>query len=108
MPRAATQIIVTVMDMKLVFRGYSSEPRADGLFYFFFRLALLGGDPAWQVPHGLPFAIAGVACALDIASEFIATVRKNKATAPMAALTSHDLLIFANRMSPSEIPPSTR
>ena len=76
-------------------------PRAEGLFYFF-RLDLLGGDPEWQVPHGLPFAIAGVACALDIVSELIATVRKNKAIAPMAALTSPDLMIFANRMSPSE------
>ena len=66
---------------------------------------MLGGDPAWQVPHGLPFAIAGVACALDIASELIAAVRKNKATAPMAALTSPGVLIVANRMSPSEIGP---
>ena len=78
--------------------------RAQGLFYFFFRLDLLGGDPAWQVAHGLPFAIAGVACALDTANEFIATVRKNKATAPMAALTSPDLLIFACR-PPREVPP---
>lgn len=63
---------------------------------------MLGGDPEWQVPHGLPFAIAGVACALDIVSELIATVRKNKAIAPMAALTSPDLMIFANRMSSSD------
>jgi hypothetical protein len=64
---------------------------------------LLGGDPAWQAPHGLPFAIAGVACALDTVSELIVTVRKNKATAPMTALTSPDLIIFANRMSPSDL-----
>jgi len=76
-------------------------PRAEGLFYFF-RLDLLGGDPEWQVPHGLPFAIAGVACALDIVSELIATVKKNKAIAPMAALTSPGLMIFANRMSSSD------
>ena len=76
-------------------------PRAERLFYFF-RLDLLGGDPEWQVPHGLPFAIAGVACALDIVSELTATIRKNKTIAPMAALTSPDLLIFADRMSPSE------
>jgi hypothetical protein len=74
--------------------------RAAGLFYFF-RLDLLGGEPAWQVVHGLPFAIAGVACALDTVNELTATVRKNKATAPMAALTSPGLAIFENRMSPS-------
>jgi len=62
---------------------------------------LLGGEPAWQVVHGLPFAIAGVACALDIVSELTATVRQNKATAPMAVLTSTDLPIFENRMSSS-------
>ena len=78
-------------------------PRAEGLFYFF-RLDLLGGDPEWQVPHGLPFAIAGVACALDIVSELTATIRKNKTIAPMAALTSPDLLIFACR-PPREVPP---
>ena len=77
-------------------------PRAENLFYFFFRLDLLGGDPAWQVPHGLPFAIAGVACTLDTVSELIATVRKNKATAPMAVLTSPDLILF--RMSTSDLP----
>jgi hypothetical protein len=28
-----------------------------------FKFFLLGGDPEWQVLHGRPFAIAGVACA---------------------------------------------
>jgi hypothetical protein len=68
--------------------------------FFFFRLDLLGGDPAWQVVHGLPFAITGVASALDTVSELIATVRKNKATAAMTALTIPDLIIFADRMCP--------
>ena len=72
-------------------------------FFFFFRLDLLGGDPAWQVVHGLPFAIAGVASALDTVSELIATVRKNKATAAMTALTIPDLIIFADRMSTSDL-----
>ena len=71
--------------------------------FFFFRLALLGGDPAWQFVHGLPFAIAGVASALDTVSELIATVRKNNATAAITALTIPDLSIFVDRMSPSDL-----
>ena len=43
---------------------------------YFFTLDLLGGEPVWQVLHGLPFAILAVACALDIVSEFTASVRK--------------------------------
>jgi hypothetical protein len=52
-------------------------------YFFPFTLDLLGGEPVWQVPHGLPFANLGVACALDIVSEFIASVRKNIITVPI-------------------------
>ncbi len=68
--------------------------------FYFFRLDLLGGEPVWQVPQGLPFAIAGVACALETVRELIATVRI-RAMAPMAELTSAGLIIFVDRMSPS-------
>ena len=53
---------------------------------YLFKFFLLGGEPEWQVPHGLPFAIWGVACALDIVSEDIATVIKNTTTAPMTVV----------------------
>jgi hypothetical protein len=46
-------------------------------------LDLLGGEPVWQVLHALPFAIWGVAFALDIVSEFTASVRKNIITVPI-------------------------
>jgi hypothetical protein len=79
------------------------QRRGHELYFFFFRLDLLGGDPAWQAPHGLPFAIAGVACALDTVSEFIEIVTKNKVTATMTALTMPDLIIVAGRMSASDL-----
>ena len=37
--------------------------------------------------QGLPFAIWGVASALDIVSEFIANVRKNMITVPITVVT---------------------
>jgi hypothetical protein len=52
----------------------------------FFRLALLGGEPAWQVPHGFPFAIAGVACAFGIANVSAANVKKINVTTPTKSL----------------------
>jgi hypothetical protein len=53
---------------------------APHLFKFF----LLGGDPAWQVPHGRPFAIAGVACACRVSNIGSANIRKT----PTAKLTA--------------------
>ena len=66
--------------------------RREAVFLFarktyFFKLDLLGGEPVWQVLHALPFAIWGVACALDIVSEFIASVRKNIITVPITVVT---------------------
>ena len=52
---------------------------------------LLGGEPVWQVLHALPFAIWGVACALDIVSEFIASVRKNMITVPITVVYTETL-----------------
>ena len=49
--------------------------------------------------HGLPFAIVGVACALGIVSELIATVRKNTTTVPITAITI--AVLVAGRMSSS-------
>jgi hypothetical protein len=54
---------------------------------YFFKLDLLGGEPVWQVLHAFPFAIWGVACALDIVREFIAKVRKNMITVPITVVT---------------------
>ena len=54
---------------------------------YFFTLDLLGGEPLWHVVQGLPFAIWGVASALDIVSEFIASVRKNMITLPLTVVT---------------------
>ncbi len=54
---------------------------------YFFTLDLLGGEPVWQVLHGLPFAILAVACALDIVSEFTASVRENMITVPITVVT---------------------
>ena len=53
---------------------------------YFFTLDLLGGEPVWQVLHGLPFAILAVACALDIVSEFTASVR-DMITVPITVVT---------------------
>jgi hypothetical protein len=64
-------------------------------------LDLLGGEPVWQVLQGLPFAIWGVASALDIVSEFIATVRKNTIAAPTAIVTIP--VLVAGCMSPSDL-----
>jgi hypothetical protein len=58
-------------------------------------LALLGGEPVWQVLHGLPFAIAGVACALCASNMSIAIVTKVSAAAPMNPLTTAGLIAFA-------------
>jgi hypothetical protein len=63
---------------------------------YLFKFFLLGGEPEWQVPHGLPFAIWGVACALDIVSEDIATVIKNTTTAPMTVVTIQVLIAGCN------------
>lgn len=51
--------------------------------------------------HGLPFAIAGVACALGSVSELIATVRKNTTTVPITAVTI--AVLVAGRMSSSNL-----
>ena len=68
----------------------------------FFRLDLLGGEPAWQLLHGWPFAIAGVACAFDVANVSVARVRKTSAVAlksplKIANLTAFEYFIFALR-----------
>ena len=54
---------------------------------YFFTVDLLGGEPVWQVLHGLPFAILAVDCALDIVSEFTASVRENMITVPITVVT---------------------
>ena len=65
----------------------SKARQSGGQETYFFTLDLLGGEPVWQVLHGLPFAIWGVACALDVVSEFIASVRKNMITVPITVVT---------------------
>jgi hypothetical protein len=57
----------------------------------------------WQVLHGLPFAIWGVACAVGIVSEVIASVRKN-ITVPINVVTIP--VLIAGCISPSDL--STR
>jgi hypothetical protein len=56
----------------------------------------------WQVLHGLPFAIWGVACAVGIVSEVIASVRKNTITVPITVVTIP--VLIAGCISPSELP----
>ena len=68
---------------------------------YFFKLDLLGGEPLWQVPHGLPFAIWGVACTLDIINEFIASARKKTNPAPLTLVTIP--VLVTGCMSPSNL-----
>ena len=79
--------------------------RADSLTshrrVYFFKLDLLGGEPLWQVPHGLPFAIWGVAYTLDIINEFIASARKKTNPAPMTLATIP--VLVTGCMSPSNL-----
>jgi hypothetical protein len=63
-------------------------------------LDLLGGEPLWQVPHGLPLAIWGVAYTMEIINEFIASARKNTNAAPMILVTIP--ILVAGCMSPSK------
>jgi hypothetical protein len=55
---------------------------------------LLGGEPAWQLLHGLPFAIAGVACAFDVENVSTANVSKTNAAAPTNPLTIANMIAF--------------
>jgi len=49
---------------------------------YFFTLDLLGGEPAWQVLHGLPFAIAGVACTFGVVRAIIMNASKTPVMVP--------------------------
>jgi hypothetical protein len=55
---------------------------------------LLGGEPAWQLLHGLPFAIAGVACVFDVENVSTANVSKTSAAAPTNPLTIANMIAF--------------
>ena len=81
--------------------GHRRRGSPVGRKTYFFTLDLLGGEPVWQVLHGLPFAIWGVACAVGIVSEFIASVRRKTITVPMTAVTIP--VLVAGCMLPSNL-----
>jgi hypothetical protein len=79
----------------------SKARQSGGQEDYFFTLDLLGGEAVWQALHGLPFAILAVACALDIVSEFIASVRKNMIMVPITVVTIP--VFFAGCILPSNL-----
>jgi len=58
----------------------------------FFTLDLFGGEPAWQVLHGLPFAIAGVACTSGVVRAIIMNASKTPVMVPTIPRTTTGLI----------------
>jgi hypothetical protein len=68
----------------LATRRFKAMSPADACYFFTFFL--FGGDPAWQVPQGLPFAKAGVAWARCVSKN--GSVRDKNTPTAMATIAT--------------------
>jgi hypothetical protein len=74
-------------ELPLVFLAERRElPAASGILRHLLTLDLLGGEPAWQVVHGLPFARAGVASPFGTANVSIAHITNTSVATPTTPL----------------------